>query len=250
MRIPRFYIPDDIKCNQKLRLPDEASSHIARVLRMKLDQRIILFNGQGGEYLAVINNIQRNRVTVQIESFNDKDIESPLKITLIQCISRGERMDYTIQKCVELGVSSIQPVFSQRGMVKLDQKRAQRKIEHWQKVAISACEQSGRNTIPRVHTPLKIVTSLQQQLENDALKLVMHTSETTEPFKLTQVNPPIKRCVLLAGPEGGLTDEEVRLAGEKEFKIIQLGPRVMRTETAALALISILQSRYGDMNEV
>ena len=246
MRIPRFFIPDDISNNQKMRLPEEAGSHIARVLRMKCDQKVILFNGQGGEYLAVIIEVQRNRVTVKIESYNDKDIESSLKITLVQCISRGERMDYTIQKSVELGVDKIQPVFSQRGMVKLDQKRAQRKIEHWQKVAISACEQSGRNSIPEVCTPLSITESLQQS-SHDSLKLVMHTNDTAEPFKLSQVDAPLNQCILLAGPEGGLTDEEVKLAQQKDFKIIQLGPRVLRTETAALALISILQAQLGDM---
>ncbi len=248
MRIPRFYISSDISIQQTIKLPDEAGQHLSRVLRMKCDQQVTLFNGQGGEFLATIVDIQRHRVTVSIESFSNQDCESPLDLTLIQCISRGDRMDYTIQKAVELGVNTIQPVFSQRGMVKLDEKRAARKVEHWQKVAISACEQSGRNKVPSVLNPIKIIEALTLQINTKDLKLLMHTSDgSAQPYTLSSANHGLRSCVLLAGPEGGLTTEEVSLAQQQDFQLIQLGPRILRTETAAIALISILQSRLGDM---
>ncbi len=247
MRIPRFYTPDEISPAQTLQLHDDAGLHISRVLRMKCAQQVTLFNGKGGQYLATIVKIERQRVTVYIESFVEKNTESPLKITLIQCISRGDRMDYTIQKSVELGVNQIQPVYSQRGIV-LDNKRGLKKIEHWQKVVISACEQSGRNNIPRVLQPIKIAEALKMTFEQGDLKLIMHTSDdSTSPYTLSSIDQNIHHCILLAGPEGGLSHQEVSLALQQKFQVIQLGPRILRTETAALSLISILQSRAGDM---
>jgi len=248
MRIPRFYIQDEMTVQETIKLPDEAGIHLSRVLRMKCGQQITLFNGQGGQFLATIMDIQRQRITVVIESFSNQNCESPLNLTLIQCISRGERMDYTIQKSVELGVNTIQPVFSQRGMVKLDTKRALRKHDHWQKVVISACEQCGRNKIPTVLNPVKITEALKLATNDKSLKLLMHTSDdSTKPYTLSSINQDLRSCILLAGPEGGLTTEEVTLAQQQGFQLIQLGPRILRTETAALTLISILQSRAGDL---
>ncbi|VAW81906.1 16S rRNA (uracil(1498)-N(3))-methyltransferase [hydrothermal vent metagenome] len=247
MHIPRFYIPDEIIPTQVLQLHSDAGLHISRVLRMKCDQQVTLFNGKGGQYLATIVNIERHRVTVRIDLFVTKNTESPLKLTLIQCISRGDRMDYTIQKSVELGVNQILPVYSQRGIV-LDSKRALKKLKHWQKVVISACEQSGRDNIPVVLQPIKIAEALKMTFDKSDLKLIMHTSDdATTPYTLSSVDQNIRHCVLLAGPEGGLSHQEVSLALQQKFQVIQLGPRVLRTETAALSLISILQSRAGDM---
>jgi len=248
MRIPRIYIPEDILLNTEFTLPDDAATHVGRVLRMKPETKLTLFNGQGGEYKAHICDVQRHKVTAIADNFVDRNCESPLTITLVQCISRGERMDYTIQKAVELGVTNIQPVFSQRSTVKLDEKRLARKTEHWQKTVISACEQSGRNYVPIVNPAINYSDIIDQYNDKDQLKLIMHTVEDADdPFTLSQLDSDLSHCVLLAGPEGGLTDDEVKLAEQHKFRVIQLGPRILRTETAALAMISVLQSHAGDM---
>ena len=248
MRIPRFYIPFDMDVGQSLSLPGDTAQHLSRVLRMKPGRKILLFNGHGGEYSASVTDVQRNRVTVNIESYSDHCPESPLKLTLIQSISRSDRMDYTIQKSTELGITHIQPVFSEHGIVKLEPRRLARKQQHWQKIAISACEQSGRTLVPEILTPQNILPVLEQQYSSDVLKLIMHTSDSTaSPFRVKDIPAELDACVILAGPEGGLSDLEVKKAMQHDFKIIQLGPRILRTETAAMALISILQARAGDM---
>ena len=242
MHTPRIHIPNQLESGQTITLDKEAASHISRVLRMKPGDALTLFNGGGGEYNASITNIERHDVTAQIEQFTDKECESPIRISLVQGISRGERMDYTIQKAVELGVHEIIPVFTQRGVVQLKGDRLLKKERHWQAVAISACEQCGRNTVPVVHAP----ETLKNWLAKDHIHptaLMLDPLSTQNIRQVCSEDTPIS---LLAGPEGGLSEEEMELASDAGFIGIQLGPRVLRTETAALAAIAALQTLYGD----
>lgn len=242
MRIPRIHIPSQLETGQTISLDKAAANHISRVLRMKQGDTLTLFNGGGGEYSASIINIEKHDVTVQIEQFTDKECESPIRISLAQGVSRGERMDYTIQKAVELGVYEIIPVFTQRGVVQLKGDRLLKKERHWQAVAISACEQCGRNTIPFVHTPI----TLKDWLAKDRLHPAALMLDPLATQNIRQACPGDTPISLLAGPEGGLSDDEMELASDAGFTGIQLGPRVLRTETAALAAIAALQTLYGD----
>lgn len=242
MHIPRIHIPSQLESGQTISLEKAAASHISRVLRMKEGDALIVFNGGGGEYKASITSSERHDVTVHIEQFTDKECESPIRISLAQGISRGERMDYTIQKAVELGVYEIIPVFTQRGVVQLKGDRLLKKERHWQAVAISACEQCGRNTIPFVHPPITLKNWLaKNNIHPTALMLDPLSAQNIR--QACSGDTPI---TLLAGPEGGLSEEEVELASDAGFTGIQLGPRVLRTETAALAAIAALQTLHGD----
>lgn len=242
MHIPRIHISSKLDVGQTIALENAAASHISRVLRMKEGDTLIAFNGEGGEYAANITSAERHHVTIQIEKFTDKDCESPIKISLVQGISRGERMDYTIQKAVELGVHEIIPVFTERGVVHLKGERLLKKERHWQAVAVSACEQCGRNTIPLVHPPLTLKDWL---TEGDILSIAL-VLDPLATQNIKQACSGDRAVTLLAGPEGGLSEEEMKIVRESGFTGIQLGPRVLRTETAALAAIAALQTLYGD----
>ena len=242
MRIPRIHITSQLDTGQTITLDKAAASHISRVLRMKEGDALILFNGEGGEYTASITSAERHNVSVKIEQFTNKDCESPIKISLVQGISRGERMDYTIQKAVELGVHEIIPVFTKRGVVHLKGERLLKKEKHWQAVAISACEQCGRNSIPLVHTPV----TLQNWLAGGNISSTALVLDPLATQNIKQACSGDEPVTLLAGPEGGLSEDEIELVRESGFTGIQLGPRVLRTETAALAAIAALQTLYGD----
>lgn len=242
MRIPRIHITSQLDTGQTITLDKAAASHISRVLRMKKGDALILFNGEGGEYTASITSAERHDVSVKIEQFTNKDCESPIKISLVQGISRGERMDYTIQKAVELGVHEIIPVFTKRGVVHLKGERLLKKEKHWQAVAVSACEQCGRNSIPLVHTPV----TLQNWLAGGNISSTALVLDPLATQNIKQACSGDEPVTLLAGPEGGLSEDEIELVRESGFTGIQLGPRVLRTETAALAAIAALQTLYGD----
>lgn len=241
MPISRIFQPDLLSTNKNFLLSEAASHHLARVLRAKVDDEIILFNGQGGEYLATILQIDKKNITVKIGEFNSREAESPLEITLAQGVSRGEKMDYTIQKAVELGVKKIIPILSERCNVKLDDERREKRLAHWKSIIISACEQSGRNRIPEILPPLAFEKYL--ALETAEMKFIL------SPHVLQKINShelAPARVSLLIGPEGGLSNAEVQLARQKNFLPLNLGPRILRTETAAIAAISALQSWFGD----
>lgn len=242
MRIPRIYVPNPIEANTSLSLEGSAANHLSRVLRLKPDAPLIIFNGLGGEYSAVIRGLTKRNVTVDIGAYQQSERESPLNITLLQGISRGERMDYTIQKAVELGVSRIIPVNTKRTVVNLDDKRRQKRLQHWQGVIISACEQCGRNTLP-ILDEIRDFRPVVQEASNGQRLLLDHRSEA----KLTQLesSPAIR---LLIGPEGGLSVEEREFAYAQGYQGIQLGPRVLRTETAALTAIAAIQTLWGDLH--
>jgi 16S rRNA (uracil1498-N3)-methyltransferase len=223
-----------------IKLDENGSHHLSRVLRAVIGDEIILFNGEGGEYHAVIRHIAKKNVEAEIIKFVDRNVESPVKIILAQGIARGEKMDFVIQKAVEMGVSEIVPIISERCNVRLDKEREQKRLQHWQAVVISACEQSGRNSIPKLHPQIELNQWL-QNVKAD-LKLVLSPHADT---KLESVRHATS-AVILIGPEGGLSDAEIAESQKNGFAALQLGPRVLRTETAALAALAVLQFAVGD----
>ena len=239
----RIYQSCPLAENSIITLDEVASHHLARVLRANVGEEIILFNGLGGEYSGVIQQINKKTVTVNLKQFIEREVESALNISLAQGISRGEKMDYTIQKAVELGVKQVIPLFTERCNVKLDTERSEKRLQHWQSVVISACEQSGRNHVPEV----KIPQSLENWLPTVKADVCLVLSPYAE-FKLKNLSiSATANVILLIGPEGGLSDREVSLTTQYGFLPLNLGPRVLRTETAAVAAITALQSSYGDM---
>jgi len=247
MRNPRIFQDSEISINSTIELSDDAFGHIVRVLRLKDGDAITLFNGRlndghYGDYHATLCNVAKKSAQATIDSFEAKQNESPLNLHLGQGISRGDRMDYTLQKSVELGVSEITPLFTERCGVKLSGDRLQKKVDQWQKIVISACEQSGRAKIPVVHQPV----SLEDWLVNcpQSLKLNLHPKAEHSIMSLPNES---KDIALLVGPEGGLSDQEIESAHQRSFIPVLLGPRVLRTETAALTAITALQCRFGDL---
>ena len=242
MRIPHIYQPGDIALNQIINLDDDAAGHIGRVLRMSVGEQVSIFNGQGGEYLGELHEVSKKHVSVKILSFTDKDVESPLKIHLGQGVSRGDKMDFTIQKSVELGVTEITPLFTERCGVKLSGERLEKKHQQWQKIAIAAAEQSGRNVITLIHPPIKLEQWLSQS--SDELKLALHPRAE---HSIKTITAPTDGLRFIVGPEGGFTDAEMLATKNSGFIDIRLGPRVLRTETAALTVLSALQLQFGDL---
>ena len=242
MRVPRLYTAQPLKINTLIHLGKDTSRYLGSVLRMSEGQSVVLFNGQGGEFQGEVVHLTKNQATVSVLQSKYEDRESPLKVHLVIGISRGERMDWVIQKATELGVSEITPVFTERSEVKLSGPRLEKKQNHWQQIAISACEQSHRNIVPTVHGCSTLSSWLEHNLEG--LKIVLH-HRTHQ--KLADIEKPKQGVTLLVGPEGGLSDHEINLAENENYNPLMLGPRVLRTETAPLAAISIMQSLWGDM---
>lgn len=233
-----------LKSHTKVELDSEASHYLGRVLRMKSGDSLVIFNGEGGEHAAIVAEIDKKRVLIEVGEFNSRNTESPLTLCLAQGISRGEKMDYTIQKAVELGVSQVVPLLTERCTVKLDAEKRLKRLQHWQAIAVSACEQSGRNKIPEILTP----QTLQQWLPTSKADLSLVLTPTA-PQKLHEITTgsAINRVILLIGPEGGLTELEIDQAIKQGFLPLNLGPRILRTETAAVAALSVLQTIFGDM---
>ena len=244
MRIPRIFTDQPLSSGANLALTGSAARHLSSALRMSVGQEITLFNGLGGEFSATLTTTAKSQVDVSIGDCREIDRESPLKLHLAIAVSRGERMDWIMQKATELGVTEITPLFSERTEVKLNGERLEKKLRHWQQVSISACEQCQRNIAPTINNALTLDQWLSQAAENpEQLRLVLHhRSDKT----LAQYQTPKSVC-LLVGPEGGLSDNKISRAMDKGFAALTLGPRVMRTETAPLAAISIMQSLWGDM---
>lgn len=242
MRIPRIYHPEIIDQNSTLALTEEASAHLGRVLRMKKDQEILLFDGSGDEFPAIISDIHKKSIHVDVLNRVEKNNESPLDIHLGQVVSRGDKMEFTIQKSVELGVNVITPLISERCGVKLDSKRFEKKVQQWQKIAIAACEQCGRNKVPLIRPIMKLEQWCAEQ--DDALKLNLHPRAK---YSINTLPEPVEKVRLLIGPEGGLSADEIAMTEQFLFEETLLGPRVLRTETAALTAITALQVRFGDL---
>ncbi len=243
MRIPRIFIDQNLAEGQQYPLSGSAAHHITHVLRMKAGQSLALFNGKGGQFVAEIRSISKKGVDVVTHQHHREDRESHLQITLAQGISRGERMDYTLQKAVELGVARIVPVLCDYTNVKLDDARISKRHEHWRNIIINACEQCGRNRLPE----LLPVQDFDKWISDEqrGLKLILHPVAAKT---LGQLRPLQQAITLLAGPEGGFSDNEVSLSVKYEYQPVILGPRILRTETAALAAISACQTLWGDFN--
>jgi 16S rRNA (uracil1498-N3)-methyltransferase len=242
MSLPRFHIAGELRAGMTLTLPESAAHHAARVLRLRVGDGVTLFNGQGGEYPALIMAIDRQAVTVEVGDHDAVERESPLAVTLVQAISSGERMDLTIQKAVELGAQRIVPVDSQRSVVRLKGERAEKRVAHWQQVAIAACEQCGRNRVPEVAMIVPLEAWLAGE-RNATLRWALIPGANTALRELPRPDKPIE---LLVGPEGGLTAAEAEQAQRAGYLPVRLGPRVLRTETAAPALLAALQALWGD----
>ncbi|HBT3583016.1 TPA: 16S rRNA (uracil(1498)-N(3))-methyltransferase [Klebsiella pneumoniae] len=242
MRIPRIHHPERLIVGSQIALSDDAANHVGRVLRMIAGQHLQLFDGSNQVFDAVITEAGKKNVTVEVLSGEPDDRESPLHIHLGQVMSRGEKMEFTIQKSIELGVSLITPLFSERCGVKLDAERLQKKIQQWQKIAIAACEQSGRNVVPEIRPAMQLEAWCAEQ--DSGLKLNLHPRASAS---INTLPLPVERVRLLIGPEGGLSAEEIAMTAQYQFTDILLGPRVLRTETTALTAITALQVRFGDL---
>lgn len=239
MRIPRIFHHGTLRVGEPVVLSPDAVRHAITVLRLRTADRVILFNGEGGEYPAELVEVSRQQTVARPDGYDARSAESPLRITLLQGVSKGERMDFTIQKAVELGVTRIVPVNCARSVVQLDGKRLLKRQEHWRGIAIGGCEQSGRNTLPAIDGLCDLPTALGRR---DGLGLLLDHVATEGAGTLRLAG----EVTLLIGPEGGLTDEEKAAAVAAGFIPIRFGPRVLRTETAALAAISALQVLAGD----
>ena len=242
MSLPRFYSPIALTVGSLVELASSAAHHAVKVLRLRVGDGLILFDGEGGEYTAAIERIDKKLVLVNVQSHQDIERESPLVITLVQAVSSRDRMDVTLQKAVELGVARIIPVMSQRSLVRLDGERAEQRMLHWQQVVIAACEQCGRNRVPQVEALVPLANFLQRP-GMDAGRWML--SPRAEQALRTQEKPQAA-MELLVGPEGGLSNDEESAAVNAGYRPVRLGPRILRTETAAPALLAALQALWGD----
>lgn len=239
--IPRLYCSHALEPGAMVVLPDPAAHHAVRVLRLKLGDRVTLFNGAGGEFDAELARIGRE-VCVQVREFLPVERESPLAVTLVQALSSADRMDYAVQKAVELGAVAIQPVVSERSVGRLDAARGAKRVAHWQQIAVAACEQCGRNRVPTVHALLDLRDWLAAP-SLAALRLLLFPEARTA---LRGMQAPAGPVEILVGPEGGFTGIEVDAALARGWQAIRLGPRILRTETAGAAALAVLNALWGD----
>ena len=248
----RFYSAENLKLGAIVKLSENAAVHATRVLRLNVGDIIKLFNGDGFDYSCELMSVKKSEVLAKVKSSVAINNESPLNITLLQGISGGDRMDYTIQKAVELGVTLIQPLSTERSVVKLSAERAEKRLEHWQNVVRSACEQCGRAKIPQVASPMSLTAWLGATMNlksshagaGDAnLRILLNPIGAKQLSALPKTTQNIQ---LLIGAEGGLSQAEIDLATNHGFQSIILGPRILRTETAALVAISAMQTLWGD----
>lgn len=242
MQIPRLYHPAPIPIDEEFILNNDAAHHVATVLRLKPNHPVVLFNGDGSEYSALLIDVSRKQVVVEADACLTIGKESQLSIHLGQGVSKGDRMDTVLQKSVELGVAEITPVLTQRCAVKLDEKRWEKKMLQWQKIIIGACEQCGRNTVPELHQPVTLNQWLARPTQANRLILAPGAQ-----YSLSKTPYSTHGFRLLIGPEGGLTEQEVHQANENGYTSVSLGPRILRTETAALTAVSVLQALHGDI---
>ena len=244
MRIPRIYHPELLVGKARCVLSEDATNHVGRVLRMNEGAELVLFDGSNHTFSARISQISKKQIEIEILSQQLDNRESNLPIHLGQVISRGDRMEFTIQKSVELGVTTITPLWSERCGVKLEGERQDKKLQQWQKIAISACEQCGRNVIPEIRPIMKLTDWCKEQ--DDMLKLNLHPKAKYTIKSLPNV--PSAGVRLLIGSEGGLSPEEIAMTEQQGFTEVLLGKRILRTETASLATITALQILYGDLS--
>lgn len=245
MHVPRFYHPGKLATEALVKLQEDAAHHALHVLRMTPGDALILFNGEGGEYRGEIAEAGKRDVSVRLLAFAAVERESPLDITLVQGISAADRMDYCVQKAVELGVRAIQPVMTEKAVVRLRGERADKKREHWQRIVIAACEQSGRTRIPR----LGPVQTLSQWLAARDQQRLAWLLDPDAAESLASQQAPNRPVDIVIGPESGFSQQEVDALKRAGCTPLLLGPRVLRTETAAPAVLAVMQSRWGDFRQ-
>ena len=226
----------------RLALPETAAHHAARVLRLHVGDALIVFNGHGGEYAAHILAMSKQDVTIEIERHDPIERESPLDVTLVQALSAAERMDFTIQKAVELGVRQIVPVESERCVVRLHGERAAKRVQHWQQIAVSACEQCGRNRVPEIKPIISLADWLATSAPEQERWVLLPEAEKA----LSELARPHKPVAVLIGPEGGFTDTEATAAQHAQHQSVRMGPRILRTETVAPTVLAAMQVLWGD----
>jgi len=241
--MPRFYCPPPIPRSGSLELPPEAAHHAARVLRLREGDPVQIFDGLGNQGHGVIAELGGKRVVISGITAIDIDRESPLKVLLAQALTSSEKMDWVLQKATELGVTEIQPLATERSVARLSAERIEKRIEHWQQVAISACEQCGRSTLPQIYAPMDIMAWLQKMREMPVSKYILLPEGATS---LPAQAKPQGKVVLLIGAEGGFSQAESDSAMHCGFTSIRMGSRVLRTETAAVAGLAALQTLWGD----
>ena len=239
--MPRFFVPFALHVGASYPLPETVQRHI-KVLRLRADEAITLFNGDGHDYAAQVTVADKKTAIATVVGVSTPVRESPLQVVLAQAVSSGERMDFTLQKSVELGVSQIQPVLSERCVVRLAGERADKRVQRWQEIVIAACEQCGRNVVPPVLPLIGLNPFLQRLPESEAYFLL--SIAQSQGLRTLSVAP--KRLCLLAGPEGGFSEQEQAQAVAVGFEPLTLGPRVLRTETAALTALAAMQTLWGD----
>lgn len=240
MRVSRLYVKVDLQVGKRTELADDAAHYVRTVLRLKQDQNIVLFNGQGGEYQARLSEVSRKCVQLEIEAFCARDVESPLHVSLGMGISRGDRMDWAVQKAVELGVNHLTPLITERCVIKLNPEKQQQRLQHWQLIAQHAAEQSGRTRLPDVSVINELARWVPGQ-QDLRLFLDPYAVQT-----LADLQPVKRRVTLLSGPEGGFSEQERTIALAAGFVPVKLGARILRTETAVLSALSAVQMLWGD----
>ncbi len=243
MRLTRVYVDAPLAAGTRVTLAAGAARHVTRVLRLRVGEALTLFNGSGGEYAGSIEQSQGGRVAVAIGAQRAIERESPLALILAQGVSRGERMDLVVQKATELGVSGLVPVLTERSVVRLTAQQAERRLNHWRAIAVAACEQSGRNRLPAIAAPVPLTDFLRSRTDGMTRLLLSPGASAT----LADLPRPLSAVTVLIGPEGGLAEAEQEAAVAAGFKPLRLGPRVLRTETAAIAALTALQREFGDL---
>ena len=248
--IPRFYCPPTAGSHVTLApgahidLPAAIARHALKVLRLRPGDALVLFDGAGGEWSAEIAKVGAGGTAqALIHAFTERDCESPLAVTLVQGLPAGDKMDWVVEKCVELGVAAIQPVTAQRSVMRLSGERMERRIAHWNAIAAAACAQSGRNRVPVVASVLDLPQYLAMAKAHNAMRLML-VPQATQPLRV--LARPLGPLIMLVGPEGGWEDGELQSAALAGFQSVTLGPRVLRTETAGAAALAAVQALWGD----
>lgn len=240
MRVSRLYVNAPLNVGSRVELDDDAAHYVRSVLRLKQDQHIVLFNGGGGEYVSRFSEVSRKCVRVEIESFTQRDVESPLQVHLGMGISRGDRMDWAVQKAVELGVAKLTPLLTERCVTKLNDEKKTQRLQHWQHIVQHAAEQSGRTRLPEMNDIIDISDWLNQQ---QGLRVFL---DPYAEYSLADLQPQNQRVTLLSGPEGGFSEQERQLAKAAGFIPVRMGARILRTETAVLSALAAVQTLWGD----
>lgn len=240
MRVSRLYVNAALNVGGRIELDDDATHYVRSVLRLKQDQNIVLFNGQGGEYVGRFSEVSRKHVRVEIETYSQRDVESPLQVNLGMGISRGDRMDWAVQKAVELGVAKLTPLLTERCVTKLTDDKKQQRLQHWQHIVQHAAEQSGRTRLPEMSDIIDISEWLSQQ---QGLRIFL---DPYAEHSLADLQPENLRVTLLSGPEGGFSESERQLAKAVGFIPVRMGARILRTETAVLSALTAVQTLWGD----